>query len=218
MKTNKTLIVSLFTAAALSAGLSRVHAQGGSWAEKAPMPTPLYSVGAGVVNGTLYTVGGQQYGGPRVAAVYSYNPATDTWATKASLSIARADCAVGVINGILYAAGGWVEINGGGDANTATVEAYDPTSDTWSEVAPMPDSRAGLRAAAIGGNLYVVGGSQSHVQFSTVWAYDPIGNAWTTKAPMPTVLSDMGVDAINGILYAVGGTDGSQWYDCQQGV
>jgi N-acetylneuraminic acid mutarotase len=214
MKTNKTLIVSLFTAAVLSASISRIHAQGGSWAEKAPMPTPplLYALGVGVVNGTLYTVGGQQYGGPRVAAVYSYNPATDTWATKASLSIARADCGVGVINGILYAAGGLVEINGGGDATTATVEAYDPTSDTWSAVAPMPDSLAGLRAAAIGGNLYVVGGTQSFTKFSTVWAYDPIGNTWTSKASMPSALSDMGVDVINGILYAVGGYDGSQWH------
>jgi len=45
MKTNKLLLVSLFTAAALSAGVSRVHAQGGVGTTIASSPIPM-SVGA----------------------------------------------------------------------------------------------------------------------------------------------------------------------------
>ena len=51
---------------------------------------------------------------------------------------ARWDPAVAVVNGILYEIGGNSTLSG----PTDVVEAYDPSSDTWSTKAPMPIANA----------------------------------------------------------------------------
>ena len=60
----------------------------------------------------------------------------------------------GVANGILYAVGG---ARGGGDLNT--VEAYNPTTDTWALRRPMPTARESVAVGVINGKLYAVGGN-----------------------------------------------------------
>jgi hypothetical protein len=77
----------------------------GTWTPKAPMPTPRYGLGTGVVNGVIYAVGG--YGCCSfVGTMEAYDPASDTWATKASMPTPRHVLSVSVVNGILYAVGG----------------------------------------------------------------------------------------------------------------
>src|SRR3989442_642938 len=91
----------------------------GVWTTKAPMPTPRTGLAAGVVNGILYAVGGND-GVSFLGTVEAYDPATNTWTTKASMPTVRTGLATGVVNGILYAVGG----NNG--SFLATVEAFDP--------------------------------------------------------------------------------------------
>jgi hypothetical protein len=43
-------------------------------------------------------------------------------------------------------------------ATFKAVEAYDPASNSWSVMPPMPVSRHGLAAGAIGNKLILVGG------------------------------------------------------------
>jgi hypothetical protein len=94
-----------------------------TWTTKAPILTARYGLGAGVVNGVLYAVGGSGYSGSYLATVEAYDPATDTWTAKAAMPTARFDLAVGVVNGVLYAVGG---VNGSGGGALATAEAYTP--------------------------------------------------------------------------------------------
>ncbi|MEO7092518.1 MAG: kelch repeat-containing protein, partial [Polyangiales bacterium] len=55
----------------------------------------------------------------------------------------------------------------GGERNTAAgsrgvfaqVEAYDPRTDSWDSLAPMPTPRHGMGAAAWDGRLYIPGGA-----------------------------------------------------------
>src|SRR5439155_585788 len=56
-----------------------------------------------------------------------------------------------------------------GSSPLATVEAYDPGTDTWTARASLPTPRAGLGVAAINGTLYAVGGFNS----ATVEAFSP---------------------------------------------
>src|SRR5439155_526290 len=91
----------------------------------------------------------------------------------------------------------------------ATVEAYDPASNTWTTKASMPTARGGLGVAVVNGVLYAVGGEDGASLLATVEAYDPTSNTWTTKASMPTARVWLGVAASAGILYAVGGYNGS---------
>ena len=68
------------------------------------------------------------------------------------------------------------------DAN----EAYDPTTDKWTMLEPMPSKRGGLASAAVNGSIYVFGGEQPIGTFSNNEKYDTANNKWTIETPMPT--------------------------------
>jgi len=190
-----------------------------AWSVKASMPTARGDAGVGVIDGKFYVVGGSAFDVPGpLNIVEVYDPATDTWSTKAPMLTGHAGPAVGVINNILYVAGGQV-----GDANSsdlgAFVEAYDPTTDTWTRKADMPTARTSLGGAALDGVFYAIGGSAKYIidtdkgpivecckAITTVEAYDPIADSWTTKAPLNVArraLNQVGI--IDGTIYVVGG-------------
>jgi N-acetylneuraminic acid mutarotase len=139
-------------------------------------------------------------------AFISYSPAHGEWTTKTSMPAARDSAAVGVINGVLYVAGGY---NG---TQTSTLWAYNPTTDTWGTLAPMPDGRyQGDGAGVINGQLYVAGGwdnTYSWLPHRELFVYDPATNSWSSKANMP-ILSACGASGvINGKLYVTTACDG----------
>src|SRR2546422_970562 len=136
-----------------------------------------------------------------------------TWIAKAPIPTPRAGLAVGVVNGILYAVGGEIVHAGVGGyiEFLSTVEAYDPSTNSWSSKAPLPAPRGGLTVGVVNGILYAVGGSccgPSGHPLGTVEAYDPTTNTWTAKASMPTPRYNLAVGVANQILYAVGGHGG----------
>src|SRR5580704_19145740 len=93
----------------------------GTWSELAPMPTARYGLGAGVVNGILYAVGGFDENSV-TGTVEAYDPSTHSWVTKAPMPTARWDLGVGVVSGILYAVGGY------NNGYLHKLEAYDPST------------------------------------------------------------------------------------------
>jgi N-acetylneuraminic acid mutarotase len=54
----------------------------------------------------------------------------------------------------------------------ATVEAYDPVSNTWVAKAPMPTARYAHAAAAVNNTIYAIGGV-NNAYLATVEAYTP---------------------------------------------
>ncbi|HLA80106.1 MAG TPA: kelch repeat-containing protein [Thermoleophilia bacterium] len=136
-----------------------------------------------------------------------------TWATLAPIPTGpRFGLAVGAVNGVLYAVGGFCESvhpEGCGSAGAGfldAVDAYNPTSNTWTGKAPMSTGRYYLAAAQVNGMLYAVGGAGLAGSYlPTSEAYDPTLNVWTTKAPMPTPRQAPAAAMVDGILYVVGG-------------
>ncbi len=128
-----------------------------TWTAKAPLPTPRYEAAVGVVNGVLYAVGGQGSGSGDPTVVEAYDPISDTWVSKAPLPTARSELDVGVVNGVIYAVGGDTTATTG-TSMVNTVEAYDPTTNTWTTKAPMPTPRHLLRIGVLNGFLYAIGG------------------------------------------------------------
>ncbi len=174
------------------------------WTMKEPMLTPRGGHAVGVVNGIVYAVGGSTTGPS--AAVEAYDPSTNTWKAAAPMPTPRVGPAVGVVNGILYAVGGSCCNPGHGSQTLNTVEAYDPTTNTWRAKAPIPTPRRVLALGVLDGILYAVGGFiEGKGAVNTVEAYDPVRNAWTTRTPMPMGRSLLAVGVVDGILYAVGG-------------
>jgi N-acetylneuraminic acid mutarotase len=130
-----------------------------------------------------------------------------TWTTDTSMPTPRENLAVSMVNGILYAVGG----SHNGARNT--VEAYDPTSNTWlsseqGQLQPMSTPRNGVSVGVLSGILYAVGGDTdggATGYLASVEAYDPTIGAWSPRAPMSTPRDDVAVGVIDGILYAAGG-------------
>jgi N-acetylneuraminic acid mutarotase len=144
-----------------------------TWTAKAPMPTARVGVAVGVVNGLLYAVGGQGPGfGDPLTVVEAYDPISNTWVSKASLPTARSGLDVGVVNGVLYAVGGRTSPTTGPSIGN-TVEAYDPTTNTWTIKAPMPTPRRFLRIGVLNGVLYAIGGQYAIGDTGANEAYHP---------------------------------------------
>lgn len=179
-----------------------------TWSTKAPAPTSRSAGGGGVINGKLYVVGGC-IGGDCMGTtnvLEAFDPVANSWAALAPMPTLRNGIATGVINGRLYVAGGWGS-GGCPCVDLATVESYDPVSNTWRTEPPLPSGVYYAGGAVINGVFYVVGGARYGVGVTnSVYAFDPVANSWTTKATMPTSRYLNGVEVVNGILYAFGGS------------
>jgi hypothetical protein len=108
-----------------------------------------------------------------IRTLFRYSPTTNFWSWKRPAPHYHANGAGGVINGKFYVAGG---------AGVAALDRYDPATDTWTTLAPLP--KAGTaRGAALQGKLYVVVETGTYPTIvRRAYAYDPATNKWTSKA------------------------------------
>jgi hypothetical protein len=118
---------------------------------------------------------------------------------------ARAGLVTGVVNGKIYAIGGVANAPGPG---LATVEEYDPLSDTWTRKTDMPTARHFPGVGVVDGKILVIGGilnCEYTSSLSTVEEYDPATDTWTAKTSMPTARTALSACVVNGKIYAIGG-------------
>lgn len=125
------------------------------------------------------------------------------------MPLSRLDLAVvAAPDGRIYAIGGYYTNQ---NLTLNHVEAYDPATDIWNAVAPMPTSRSGP-AAALGrdGLIYVFGGVDRHrTVLNIVEAYNPATGIWTPKTPMPTAREfSAAATASDGRIFVIGGATG----------
>lgn len=135
-----------------------------TWRGRAPMPTPRNHAVGGAVNGKVYVVSGRvgaafiSGGSSNVGVTEAYDPASDSWSQGlARMANARSAGAGGVWGGRLYITGGEYQ-DPGMMATFRSLEAYDPATNAWQTLAPMPVSRHGLAGAVVGNRLHMVSG------------------------------------------------------------
>jgi N-acetylneuraminic acid mutarotase len=87
------------------------------------------------------------------------------------------------VNGKIYVFGGIPNDN---SDVAATVEEYDPNTDTWTVKSTMPAPAWNMAIAAVNGKIYVFGGQHGMQNLASVYMYDPAGNTWTQKTTWPT--------------------------------
>jgi N-acetylneuraminic acid mutarotase len=184
----------------------------GTWRKAAPMPTKRTEVAAAVVDGKIYVVGGFEK--PSLGnmmnfaitpSVEMYNPVTDQWTSKASLPIGLHHVGIGVVDRRLYVIGGYTKSGLSVWDPVATVHAYDPATDRWTERASMPTARGALSVTEHEGKLYAIGGFDRKANNAQVEVYDPVRNVWTTGASLPTPRDHLAAATIGGKVYAIGG-------------
>jgi N-acetylneuraminic acid mutarotase len=164
-----------------------------AWSAAAPIPIPRSTAGAALgPDGRVYVLGGRVSRPFTRDVVEAYDPRANTWARVKPMPTPReALCAVtaGGPHGRrwVYAIGGRGALHGRVWDNLNTVEAYDPSTDTWIARAPMP-LRLHASAATMGpdGKIYVMGGFGYDAPFTNaLMIYDPATDAWRFGPPAP---------------------------------
>jgi N-acetylneuraminic acid mutarotase len=128
-----------------------------TWSALQPMRDGRNHCGGAFIDGKFYVVGGRR----RVRAVDSnevYDPQTNTWERRAPLPTARGGIGVAAVNGELFVFGGeTLYPNGGGEVH-GEIEVFNPATNTWRSLSPMPTPRHGIWATVIGNNIFLPGG------------------------------------------------------------
>jgi Kelch motif len=157
----------------------------GTWHDLAPMPTARANVATAVVGGLVYAVGGFGDLDDTLNVVERFDPRSGRWATGLPLPQPRGGAGAAGLDGLLYVAGGFIPLAGDDFEIAHSMVVYNPKSNTWRSVAPMPTAREKLRLVASGRYLYAIGGDDLAGQsLTTVERYDPKSNSWATTNPM----------------------------------
>lgn len=125
------------------------------------------------------------------------------WLPRAAPAVPRQEVGVAETSGMVYVLGGFTRA---GEVVT-TGEAYDPATDTWGPIPPVPVPVHHPGTAALAGRVYLIGGLAG-VAFEPVagaYAYDPGALDWRTLAALPAPRGALALAALDGLLYAVGG-------------
>ena len=171
-----------------------------TWTAKTSMT--ISKIGFGFIadtDGDLYSIGGITSDGSCTNLVEMYNPNTDTWTTKAPMPTAR--CLFGSTlgqDGLIYVVGGHTGYPN--YTELSTVDAYNPTNDTWTTKKSMPTPRSALSVSINSrGEIYAIGGNVTNnasnlppIQTDIVEEYNPTNDTWTTKNPLPISVMEMG--------------------------
>jgi len=152
---------------------------------KADMPKATADGVTGVIDGKLYvlpgTCSGEGWPSPGycdhepIRQLFRYDPVANHWGARRASPHYLRNCAGGVINGKFYVAGGL----GNTRLPTAALDAYDPATDTWKTLAPVPTAGPAV-GAVLQGKLFVI--TQGSGGVLHAYAYNPSTNGWTTKA------------------------------------
>jgi N-acetylneuraminic acid mutarotase/glucose/arabinose dehydrogenase len=177
----------------------------GSWTNKKPLPAGLLDAGSAVIGGKLYLVAGKDGVGPK-KLLRIYDAATDNWTTGASLPDAYPaveNPAAVAFNGKLYLFGGST-MPFSGAVNNAAV--YDPGSNAWSDLPPMPTARGGATAQVFNNEIWVMGGMGGDgASVATVEIFNPANNTWRGGPALTTPRDNPGSAVLGGKIYVFGG-------------
>ena len=133
-----------------------------TWQILPELPTGRNHLAVAAIDGKVYVAGGRfgaGFGSERTAALEIYDPAANAWTEGMQMPLARGGVAGVAGDGCLFVIGGegnYDDPRGVFDQN----EAYDPRTDSWHALAPMPTPTHGLGAAAfVNGRIHMPGGS-----------------------------------------------------------
>jgi N-acetylneuraminic acid mutarotase/regulation of enolase protein 1 (concanavalin A-like superfamily) len=190
----------------------------GIWGSIASLPQPVTSGGMVCINNQLIYYGGiNAANSADLSNTWSLdltNPDA-TWTAEATMPNARNHIGYVAIDGIAYAVGGthlYKETTG----NDSEVDAYNPVSNTWSQVAALPMPWGGIHVSTlvVNGNLVVIGGQTNGgydgIYLNDIEEYSPATNTWAAVGILPEANQGQAVAYIDDELVVVDGTVDNQ--------
>jgi len=181
-----------------------------TWTTKASMPTARCDFGIAVYQNKIYVIGGAVGNEKSTGVNEVYDPLTNTWETKKSMPTPRQGLGANVVNGKIYLIGGCRWISGYPRALNMN-EAYDPLTDTWTTMAPIPTPVHRYSSAVADKKIYVITGCgpvYSTVDLTQI--YTPETDTWNYGAPLPIEVAGAAGAATTGVwapkrIYVLGG-------------
>ena len=194
------------------------------WSPGPDLPSPRDHLILVTVGDTLFAVGGAVLNDPGPPEAPQYRTHANVWALateeaewteRTSMPERRAAAGGAVIDGQVYVVGGftgsilssedWLDWRG---KLIETAHRFDPATSTWSPLQPIPTVRDHIGVAAVGGDLFALGGrrlligetSSAHERFRAArgsWDSDPIA--------VPDGRGGAGVAVLDDRIHVVGG-------------
>ncbi|MBE0570367.1 MAG: T9SS type A sorting domain-containing protein [Ignavibacteriaceae bacterium] len=130
----------------------------------------------------------------------------NNWEYKTAMPTARTFLSYTVLDNNLYVIGGCQSTNA-----TNKVEAYDPSSDTWSILNNLPAVRCYAMSCSFQNKIYVFGGGIGMWSNSSksVYEFDAQMGNWTQKSDMPYEIGGSGIAVLENLIYIIGGANNS---------
>jgi len=142
----------------------------------------------------------------------SAQEAQGAWSKAAPLPGVRSELQAIAVGEKIYAIGGNVVVPKDGKPETlpdaGPNQVYDPATDAWRALAPVPKGANHTGIAALNGKIYVGGGftGRAHTKSTDAFfAYDPATDRWQELAPMLSPRGAPALIALNGKIHAIGG-------------
>lgn len=130
----------------------------------------------------------------------------DNWITVSPSITKRAFHGVATgSDGKVYAIGGFT--NSYNYLLLNSVDAYNPSTDTWESIANLPAARCYVSTAALNNDIYLIGGWNG-VSVSTVYKYSITNQTWTTVQSLNRVRHGASATVWDGKIYVGGGYSG----------
>ena len=130
--------------------------------------------------------------------------ATPSWSFAARMPHRRSYTASAELSGKIYVAAGMVGNTG---RPLDLFERFDPSSNDWTSLTPLPRAFSAGAAASLDGRIWVVGGNSAKANGRQVYAYDVRRARWSPEPRLPAPRTNLAVVAAGGRLYALGGLD-----------
>jgi N-acetylneuraminic acid mutarotase len=189
-----------------------------SWTEAMPLAGDRASQTAQLLGDGRVLVaggGGGPTGIPAGGDALLYDPQTNAWtATGPMVEPRHFGKAARLPDGRVLVAGGVIMANDADPQTTASVEIYDPASNTWAAAAPLSQPRYAFVLALLPqGQVLAVGGVRVYENIWTacslvreIESYDPTANRWRAvdKSPQPAAYS-AAASLEDGRLWVTGG-------------
>ncbi|MCC5863792.1 MAG: hypothetical protein JJU31_01605 [Wenzhouxiangella sp.] len=138
--------------------------------------------------------------------------ATDTqWHSSAPVPEARTEGTATTDGRLVYFLGGFIDgerDERGRPPVGESMYAYDPATDSWTDLGPIPEGVHHTGLVYHNGRLFQIGGYERNTFDPTgaVRIFDIASGQWSEGEPMPTPRGSIAIALVDGLIHTIGGT------------
>ncbi|KAK1336907.1 hypothetical protein QTO34_002943 [Cnephaeus nilssonii] len=152
------------------------------WNEVKKLPIKVYGHNVVSHKGMIYCLGGKTDDKKCTNRVFIYNPKKGDWKDMPPMKTPRSMFGVAIHKGKIVVAGGVTE-----DGLSASVEAFDLTTNKWEAMTEFPQERSSISLVSLAGSLYAISGFAmiqleskefAPTEVNDIWKYEDDKKEW----------------------------------------